>query len=63
MVLRYATEIKKRCRSLLLPTNDSYRVDEMHTKVRGHWKYLYRAVDSKGDTIDFMQSATRDDFL
>jgi DDE superfamily endonuclease len=35
-------------------TNDSYRVDETYVKVKGEWKYLYRAVDSAGQTIDFM---------
>ena len=58
-VLRYAPEIKKKCRKMLRPTNDSYRVDETYIKVKGHWKYLYRAIDSNGDTIDFMLSATR----
>jgi transposase-like protein len=30
------------------------RMDETYIKVKGEWKYLYRAVDSDGDTIDFM---------
>ena len=40
--------------------NDSWRVDETYVKVKGVWKYLYRAVDSRGNTLDFMLSAKRD---
>jgi putative transposase len=32
----------------------SWRVDETYIKVKGQWKYLYRAVDKAGDTIDFL---------
>ncbi len=28
--------------------------------VKGQWKYLYRAVDSQGNTLDFLLSAKRD---
>ena len=59
-VQAYAPELEKRCRPHLRPTNDSYRVDETYIKVKGAWKYLYRAVDSTGQTIDFMLSARRD---
>jgi transposase, IS6 family len=38
----------------------SYRLDETYVKVGTEWKYLYRAVDSAGDTIEFMLSAKRD---
>jgi transposase-like protein len=56
----YAPELDKRCRPQLKPTNDSWRVDETYIKVKGKWKYLYRAVDSLGNTLEFMLSAKRD---
>ncbi len=59
-VLKYAAELDKRIRPHLRPTNDSWRVDETYIKVKGQWKYLYRAVDSKGNTLDFLLSAKRD---
>ena len=36
-------------------------MDETYVKVRGQWKYLYRAVDSSGQTIDFLLTAKRRD--
>ena len=59
-VMIYAPEIEKKSRKYLRPTNDSMRVDETYIKVNGEWKYLYRAVDSEGNTLDFMLSAKRD---
>ena len=44
-------------RPYLKQTNDSWRVDETYIEVKGEWKYLYRAVDSLGFTLDFMLSA------
>ena len=59
-VHQYSPEIEKKVRRHLRPTNDSWRVDETYIKVKGEWKYLYRAVDSDGNTIDFMLSSKRD---
>jgi transposase, IS6 family len=44
----------------LKPTTDSWRVDETYIKVKKEWVYLYRAVDSQGNTLDFFFSPTRD---
>src|SRR6266498_100524 len=52
-------ELNKRCRPHLKPTNRSYRTDETYIKVKGEDKYLYRAVDSTGQTIDFLLTAKR----
>lgn len=56
----YAPELDKRCRTHLRPTNNSWWVDETYIEAKGEWKYLYRAVDSEGNTLDFMLSAKRD---
>ena len=59
-VHQYGPELDKRIRRHLKQTNDSWRVDETYIKVKGQWMYLYRAVDSEGNTIDFYLSKTRD---
>ncbi|MDR4173566.1 IS6 family transposase, partial [Bacillus nitratireducens] len=52
-VHQYGPELDKRIRRYLKQINDSWRVDETYIKVKGQWMYLYRAVDSNGNTIDF----------
>jgi transposase-like protein len=36
------------------------RADETYIKVEGQWRYLYRAVDKQGRTVDFLLSKNRD---
>ncbi|PEM35305.1 IS6 family transposase [Bacillus pseudomycoides] len=58
-VHQYGPEFDKRIRRHLKQTNSSWRVDETYIKVKGQWMYLYRAVDSEGNTIDFYLSKSR----
>ena len=59
-VQKYAPEINKRIRQHLKMSGTSYRVDETYIKVGKTCKYLYRAVDKQGQTIEFMLSTRRD---
>ncbi|WP_010303112.1 IS6 family transposase [Candidatus Odyssella thessalonicensis] len=59
-VQRYAPEFEKRLRWYAKPLGFSWKVDETYIKIKGHWKYLYRAITSSGETIDFMLSHKRD---
>src|SRR4051794_34837352 len=56
----YAPQLEKRIRPHLRMSNGSWRGDETYVKVKGRWTYLYRAVDSRDQTIDFLLSAKRD---
>lgn len=58
-VQHYAPILEKKCRAKLRTTNDSWRVDETYIKVKGQWMYLCRAVDSDGNTVEFMLTPRR----
>ena len=59
-VQHYAPELEQRCRPHVKATTDSWKVDETYIKIKKEWVYLYRAVDSAGNTLDFWLSSTRD---
>src|SRR6195952_5559576 len=59
-VLAYAPSIERRLRMFRKPHCGSVRVDETYIKVRGQWRYLYRAVDKHGAAVDFLLTANRD---
>ena len=59
-VLAYAPLIEKRLRRFRKPHCGSIRIDETYVKVRGQWRYLYRAIDKHGNAVDFLLTAKRD---
>jgi transposase, IS6 family len=59
-VLAYAPAIERRLRAFRKPHCGSVRIDETYVKVRGQWRYLYRAIDKHGTPVDFLLTATRD---
>ncbi len=59
-VHQYSPIINEKVRKHLKQTNDSWRMDETYIKIKGKDCYLYRAVDSDGETIDFYVSEHRD---
>jgi len=59
-VLAFAPLIEKRLRQFRKPHCGSVRIDETYIRVRGEWRYLYRAIDKHGNPVDFLLTANRD---
>ena len=58
-VVRYSPELLERFNRRKRPVSRNWHVDETYIKVRGRWMYLYRAIDSNGDTVEFWFSERR----
>ena len=58
-VIRYSPELLERFNRRKRPVSRKWHIDETYIKVRGQWMYLYRAIDSNGDTVEFWFSERR----
>jgi putative transposase len=59
-VVKYSPELEEAFHRRKRPVWVSWRMDETYIKVKGQWRYLYRAVDKHGQTIDFLLTEQRD---
>ncbi|MGI0120393.1 IS6 family transposase [Zooshikella sp. RANM57] len=59
-VVHYCPQLEKAFHKKKQQPIGRWRLDETYIKVKGKWKYLYRAADKTGHTIDFLLTAKRD---
>jgi transposase, IS6 family len=59
-VQRYGPEVHRRLRGNVKQKSSTWHMDETFVRIAGRWRYLFRAVDSHGQTVDFYLSETRD---
>src|SRR5438093_9133669 len=59
-VIKYSPLLEEAFQRRKRPVWVSWRMDETYIKVKGEWRYLYRAVDKQGQTIDFLLTEHRD---
>jgi transposase-like protein len=59
-VIKYSPQLEDAFHRRKRPVWVSWRMDETYIKIKGEWRYLYRAVDKQGQTIDFLLTEQRD---
>ena len=60
-VIKYSPQLEAAFHRRKRPVWVSWRMDETYIKVKGEWRYVYRAVDKHGKTIDFLLTEPRDE--
>ena len=60
-VIKYSPQLEAAFHGRKRPVGRSWRIDETYIRVKGEWRYLYRAVDKHGQTIDFLLTEQRDE--
>ena len=58
-VFKFAPIVECQFRKRKKAVCTSWRMDDIYIKIKGEWKYLYRAVDKQGDTVDFLLTNRR----
>jgi transposase, IS6 family len=56
----YGPEVYRRLSGEVKRKSSTWHMDETFVRIAGKWMYLFRAVDSQGQTVDFYLSETRD---
>jgi IS6 family transposase len=59
-VQTYGPEVYRRLQGEVKRKSSTWHMDETFVRIAGQWKYLFRAVDGQGQTVDFYLSETRD---
>ena len=59
-VIKYSPQLEEVFHCRKRPVWRSWRMDETYIRVKGEWRYLYRAVYKQGQTIDFLLTEQRD---
>src|SRR5499426_3264348 len=60
-VVKYSPQLEEAFHRRKRPVGRRWRMDETYIKIKGEWRYLYRAVDKSGQTIDFLLTEERDE--
>jgi putative transposase len=60
-VITYSPQLEATFHRRKRPVWVSWRLDETYIRVKGAWRYLYRAVEKTGQTMDFLLTAQRDE--
>ena len=59
-VQEFGPELAKRAERHLPRSSQNWHVDETYVRVRGKWRYLWRAIDENGQLVDFRLTARRE---